>query len=285
MNTPAISAHGLGKTFGEGSVAVTAVHDIDLEVARGEVVLIMGPSGSGKTTLLSMLGAMLRPSRGSISVDGIDLAHARERSLPRLRARHFGFVFQDFNLLTALTALENVEVACNLAGVTGRAAHERARALLQRFDLVDRLGFRPAQLSGGEKQRVAVARALANDPPVLLCDEPTANLDSKIGHQVGRLLHDIAVKEQRSVVVVSHDSRLKEVADRVVWLEDGTFKDLARMTVDPVCGMAVTQDRGPHYRHDGVTYWFCSAGCRDEFAADPDHFTQEREGEPAASRG
>jgi putative ABC transport system ATP-binding protein len=223
-----------------------------------------------------MLGAMLRPTAGTIVVDGTDLARQRERSLPRLRARHFGFVFQDFNLLTALTALENVELACNLAGITGHAAHERARSLLERFDLGDRLHFRPAQLSGGEQQRVALARALANDPPVLLCDEPTANLDSKIGHQVGRLLRDIAVNEQRSVIIVSHDSRLKEIADRVLWLEDGTFKDLERMTIDPVCGMAVAQDRGPHYRYDGTTYWFCSTECRDEFATDPDHFILER---------
>src|SRR5262249_53439680 len=111
-------------------------------------------------------------------------------------------------------------------------------------------------------------------------DEPTANLDSKIGHQVGRLLRDIAVDEQRSVIIVSHDSRLKEVADRVLWLEDGTFKDLERMTIDPVCGMAVAQDRGPHYRYDGVTYWFCSTECRDEFAADAVHFTADR---PAAA--
>jgi putative ABC transport system ATP-binding protein len=276
MTTNALSANGLTKTFGEGQVTVTAVHDVDLDVARGEVVLIMGPSGSGKTTLLSMLGAMLRPTAGTIVVDGADLARQRERSLPRLRARHFGFVFQDFNLLTALTALENVELACNLAGITGHAAHERARSLLERFDLGDRLHFRPAQLSGGEQQRVALARALANDPPVLLCDEPTANLDSKIGHQVGRLLRDIAVNEQRSVIIVSHDSRLKEIADRVLWLEDGTFKDLERMTIDPVCGMAVAQDRGPHYRYDGTTYWFCSTECRDEFAADPAHFTAER---------
>lgn len=283
MNTPAVSTHALTKKFGEGSVAVTAVHDIDLEVARGEAVLIMGPSGSGKTTLLSMLGAMLRPSLGTITVDGVDLAHARERELPKLRARHFGFVFQDFNLLTALTALENVELACNLAGLTGRAAHERARSLLERFDLGDRLDFRPAQLSGGEKQRVALARALANDPPVLLCDEPTANLDSKIGHQVGRLLREIAVEEQRSVVIVSHDSRLKEIADRVLWLEDGTFKDLERMTVDPVCGMAVAQKRGPHYRYEGTTYWFCSEECRDEFVADPHRFTSDRPAGAVAS--
>jgi putative ABC transport system ATP-binding protein len=270
----ALSAHGLTRIFGDGELAVTAVHDVDLDVERGEVVLIMGPSGSGKTTLLSMLGGMLRPTSGTIIVDGVDLAAARERDLPRFRARHFGFVFQDFNLLTALSALENVELACNLAGVTGSRARERAEALLERFELGDRLSFVPDKLSGGEKQRIALARALANDPPVLLADEPTANLDSKIGHEVARLLRDIAVDEARCVVVVSHDSRLKEIADRVLWLEDGTFQDLARMTVDPVCGMAVAEQGGPHFRHAGITWWFCSSACREEFAAAPQQFVE-----------
>jgi len=273
MNAPALVAHGLRKTFGEGDLAVTAVHDVDLELARGEVVLIMGPSGSGKTTLLSMLGGMLRPSAGTIVVDGTDLTAAREHDLPHLRARRFGFVFQDFNLLSALTAAENVELACNLAGVTGAAAHNRARELLERFGLGQRLHFSPAKLSGGEQQRVALARALANDPPLLLADEPTANLDSKIGHEVGRLLRALAVDEQRSVLLVSHDARLKEIADRVLWLEDGTFKDVSTMVTDPVCGMTVAQEEGPHYRYDGTTWWFCSSACRDEFAADPHRFS------------
>ena len=274
MADPALIAHELTKTFGQGDLAVTAVHDVELEVALGEVVLIMGPSGSGKTTLLSMLGGMLRPSSGTVVVDGIDLTTTRERDLPRLRARHFGFVFQDFNLLSALSALENVELACNLAGVTGAAARDRAQTLLERFGLGKRLHFVPAKLSGGEQQRVALARALANDPPLLLADEPTANLDSKIGHEVARHLRSLAVDENRSVLLVSHDARLKEVADRVLWLEDGTFKDVSRMTVDPVCGMAVAQQGGPHYQHDGTTWWFCSPACRDEFAADPTHFAQ-----------
>jgi ABC-type lipoprotein export system ATPase subunit/YHS domain-containing protein len=204
----------------------------------------------------------------------IDITRARERDLPRLRARHFGFVFQDFNLLSALSALENVEFACNLAGVTGKAARDRAHVLLEQFGLGKRLEFLPAKLSGGEQQRVALARALANDPPLLLADEPTANLDSKIGHEVGRLLRSLAVEEQRSVLLVSYDARLKEVADRVLWLEDGTFKDLERMTIDPVCGMAVAQDQGPHYQHDGSVWWFCSIACRDEFVIRPEHFTE-----------
>ena len=268
----ALTAKNLSKTFGEGELAVTAVHDIDLELGEGEIVLLMGPSGSGKTTLLSMLGGMLRPSSGSVVVDGIDITNARERELPHLRARHFGFVFQDFNLLSALTAVENVELACNLAGVTGTAAHTRARELLERFGLGARLHFTPAKLSGGEQQRIAIARALANDPPVLLADEPTANLDSKIGHDVAGLLRGLAHDEGRSVLMVSHDARLKEVADRVLWLEDGTFKDFEQMTTDPVCRMAVTQGTGPHYVHNGVSWWFCSVECRDEFATRPEHF-------------
>jgi putative ABC transport system ATP-binding protein len=274
MGELALAANGLSRTFGEGDLAVTAVHDVDLELARGEVVLLMGPSGSGKTTLLSMLGGMLRPSSGRVVVDGIDLTERRERELPRLRARHFGFVFQDFNLLTSLSAQENVELACNLASVTGALAHARAVELLERFGLGHRLRFTPAKLSGGEQQRVAIARALANDPPVLLADEPTANLDSKIGHDVAALLRALAHDENRSVLMVSHDARLKEVADRVLWLEDGTFKDLERMTLDPVCGMAVAQDQGPHYLIDGTTWWFCSSECREEFALDPVRFIE-----------
>jgi putative ABC transport system ATP-binding protein len=252
---------------------LTCQAGVDLDVHPGEVVLIMGPSGSGKTTLPLMVGAMLRPTRGAIRVAGLDLARAPERRLPSLRARRFGFVFQDFNLLSALTALENVELACNLASVTGHAAQRRARGLLERVGLAYRLGFRPEQLSGGEKQRVAIARALANDPPVILADEPTANLDSAIGRQVARLLRRLATQDRRAVVIVSHDTRLQEIADRVLWLEDGTFRELSTMATDPVCGMTVPQHDHPHLQHDGQVWWFCSTACRDEFAANPDRFT------------
>ena len=267
-----IAVHQLTKTYGEGTLAVDAVRRVDLDVDPGQVVLIMGPSGSGKTTLLLMLGAMLRPTAGSITVDDTNLATAPERQLPPLRANHFGFVFQDFNLLSALTALENVELACNLTGVTGRAARDRATLLLTRLGLSDRLHFRPDQLSGGEKQRVALARALANDPPVILADEPTANLDSGHGREIARLLRQLATDDGRSVVIVSHDDRLKQIADRVLWLEDGQFRELTAMATDPVCGMAVEQADNPHLVHDGQTLWFCSAHCRDEFAAHPARF-------------
>ncbi len=269
----AISVRRLSKTFGEGDIAVQAVTNIDLDVATGEVVLVMGPSGSGKTTLLLMLGAMLRPSSGSVVVDGVDLADAPERSLPSLRATHLGFIFQDFNLLSALTARENVELACNLAGTRGRAARDRADELLQRVGLGHRLGFRPDQLSGGEKQRVAIARALANDPAVLLADEPTANLDSGHGREIARLLRRLAEEDGHSIVIVSHDERLREVADRVLWLEDGAFRELAGMATDPVCGMAVEQDATLHLQAEGREWWFCSESCRADFATTPDRYS------------
>ena len=270
-----VAVHGLTKTYGEGDLAVDAVRSIDLDIDRGEVVLIMGPSGSGKTTLLLMLGAMLRPTSGSITIDNTDLATAPERTLPPLRAHHFGFVFQDFNLLSALDALENVELACNLAGVNGRTARTRATELLTRLGLGDRLHFRPDQLSGGEKQRVAIARALANDPPIVLADEPTANLDSGHGREIARLLRRLATDDGRSVIIVSHDDRLREIADRVLWLEDGRFRELAAMATDPVCGMSVETGAVPTIEHDGHTWWFCSAHCREEFAVHPERFVRD----------
>ena len=271
----AVSIRDLTKTYGEGVLAVDAVRHVDLEIDAGEVLLIMGPSGSGKTTLLLMLGAMLRPTSGAIVVDGTDLASAPERALPPLRATRFGFVFQDFNLLSALDATENVEMAANLAGVTGRPARDRAVALLTRLGLGERLHFKPEQLSGGEKQRVALARALANDASLILADEPTANLDSANGREIARLLRHVATDEGRSVVIVSHDDRLKEIADRVLWLEDGTFRELATLAIDPVCEMSVTAGEGPHLERAGHVWWFCSVHCRDEFAASPERFVDD----------
>ena len=272
MSEAALVATGLEKTFGEGDIQVRAIRGVDLEVARGEVVLIMGPSGSGKTTLLSMLGAMMRPTEGSVIVDGVDIATLPEKKLPRFRARSFGFVFQDFNLLSALTAQENVEYALNLAGTTGHDAHERARTLLTKLGLGERLRFRPEKLSGGEKQRVALSRAMANEPAVILADEPTANLDSKIGHEIARLLRKAADEQRRSVLIVSHDARLKDIADRVLWLEDGEFRSMSEMATDPVCGMAVEREGAVHYVLDGSSYYFCSKEFRDDFSSDPQRY-------------
>jgi putative ABC transport system ATP-binding protein len=272
VNATAIKAENLTKTFGAGEIQVRAVRGIDLEVRHGEVILVMGPSGSGKTTLLSMLGGMLRPTSGRIAVDGVDLATLAESKLPEFRAHRFGFVFQDFNLLSALSAQENVEFALNLAGQTGRRSRDHARRLLEDFGLGKRLGFKPSKLSGGEKQRVAIARAIANEPAVILADEPTANLDSKIGHEIARLLRRAASEQDRAVVIVSHDSRLKDIADRTLWLEDGEFRAMSEMAIDPVCGMAVEREGAAHFRYDGETFFFCSPQCREEFAAAPGRF-------------
>jgi len=273
MTTLTLDVRDATKRFGEGDTAVTAVRGVSLAVEPGEIVLIMGPSGSGKTTLLSMMGALLKPTEGSIHLDGIDISALSESRLPDIRLRQFGFVFQDFNLLSALSALENVAIVAELAGVNGRVARDKATALLTELGLGDRLGFPPEKLSGGEKQRVAIARALINDPALILADEPTANLDSKIGHEIMRLLRRIAKDQRRSVVIVSHDERIRDIADRVLWLEDGAFKDIVTMAVDPVCGMAVERERAVSAQRDGETYWFCSRGCREEFLGGlpPDH--------------
>ena len=272
MNNIALLAENVAKRFGQGRTEVTAVKDVSLELRKGEVTLIMGPSGSGKTTLLLMLGALLRPTSGRIAVDGNEISSLPEAKLPDVRIAHFGFIFQDFNLLSALTARENVEVVLNLAGVKGRAALERAEALLRGLDLDDRLDHRPDQLSGGEKQRVAIARALANDPSIILADEPTANLDSHIGHEVMRLLRNIAKEQGRSVVIVSHDQRIKDIADRVLWLEDGQFKAIVERAEDPVCQMSVDRETAISAEYQGKVYYFCAKGCRDEFLADPARF-------------
>jgi putative ABC transport system ATP-binding protein len=260
-----LEGHGLTKVFGSGASAVRAVDGVDLEVRRGEIVLVMGPSGSGKTTLLTMIGGLLKPSSGAVRINGHDITSMKEAELYDVRRRLVGFVFQVFNLLEPLSVRENVEVVLNLAGKNGRGARSKAEGILRDMGLGDRLHFKPNSLSGGEKQRVSIARALANDPQLILADEPTANLDSKQGHDVVVLLRDIAKKQGRTVVIVSHDHRIREVADRVLWLEDGRFKDIGRLARDPNCGMAIEPDQSHPLTREGHTYYFCSAGCRREF--------------------
>lgn len=269
MDESIIKATHLTKTFGEPPTEIKALDDVGLIIRRGEVVLIMGPSGSGKTTLLSIIGALLKPTSGSVELGGDELTVLSERELPDIRLKHLGFIFQDFNLLSALTARENVEIVLNLAGVTGVDARRGAELLLTELGLGERLDHRPEKLSGGEKQRVAIARALANQPEILLCDEPTANLDSKIGHDIVRRLRAIAKEQGRSVVMVSHDTRIKEHADRTLWLEDGHFKEMAGMATDPVCGMQIDKDKAAAttttVERQGRTFYFCSRGCAAEF--------------------
>jgi len=272
MTNATLTVTHVSKRFGSGATEVTAVDDVSLTVAPGEVVLIMGPSGSGKSTLLSMLGALLRPTDGTIALDGQVLTALAENRLPDIRLHKFGFIFQDFNLLAALSALENVAIVAQLGGVSAHVARAKATALLDELGLGKRLHFLPEKLSGGEKQRVAIARALVNDPALVLADEPTANLDSKIGHEVMRLLRQIAREQGRSVVIVSHDERIRDIADRVLWLEDGQFKEIAALVTDPVCHMALEPDKAITTEWKGNTMYFCSRGCRDEFLASPDAF-------------
>ena len=263
---PLVAIRRLAKTFGERETRVAAVADLDLELARGEIVLVMGPSGSGKTTLLSMLGGLLRPTKGEIRIDGVDIAALDESKLPPFRATTFGFIFQDFNLIASLSARENIEVALNIAGRRGSDARRRAGELLDGLGLTGRRDFPVAKLSGGEKQRVAIARAVANEPTLILADEPTANLDSHHGAETMRLLRSLAKEQGTTVVIVSHDARLREIADRVLWLEDGHFKTLDALVRDPVCGMLLEPAQAAAtLKRDGVTYYFCANGCRDEF--------------------
>lgn len=213
------------KVYGSGAAAVQAVRGVSLEVRQGEILAIVGPSGSGKTTLLSIAGCLLRPTSGQVYILGEEVTRLSQARLAEFRLRHIGFVFQSFNLLPALTAQENVEIALNLAGVTGRAARERARHLLDLLGLTPRAGQRPPDLSAGEQQRLAVARALANAPDIILADEPTANLDSKAGRRVMELMRSAVEQgEAKGLVVVTHDARILDVAHRVLTMEDGQLR-------------------------------------------------------------
>lgn len=231
-------AKNLSKVYGSGHTAVRSLDDVSLQVDAGDIVLIIGPSGSGKTTLLSMAGTLLRPSSGTIKINGSSVAEASEAELRELRLKDIGFVFQNFNLLSALTARQNVMIPLIAAGRSRKEASSRATELLTQLGLQDRLGNLPKQLSGGEKQRVAIARALANEPKLILADEPTANLDSHTGTEVMKLLCEIACVERRAVIVVSHDVRLRSIAKRVITIEDGKLKSEEAGGHDSYCTMS-----------------------------------------------
>jgi putative ABC transport system ATP-binding protein len=203
------------KTNADG---IPALRGVNLNVEPGMFVALKGRSGSGKTTLLSMLGCLLTPSGGELRIAGRTVSW-REPAISLLRRRQIGFVFQHYNLLSALTAAENVMVALRFRGV--RNEHRQARALLESFGLGHRWNFQPRDLSGGEKQRVAIARAVAGDPPLILADEPTGNLDSASGRVVTGLLKQMAVRDNRAIVIVSHDARIVEFADELLFVEDG----------------------------------------------------------------
>lgn len=265
-----MSAHNVSKTFGSGHTQVLAVDNVNLEVYAGELILIMGPSGSGKTSLLSILGALLKPSSGRVIINGIEISALNETELPDVRARNIGFVFQAFNLLEALTVEENILFPAQLIAGGIPAARERGLALIEKLGLTPRRHALPSTLSGGEKQRTAIARALINQPLIILADEPTGNLDSQSGQDVMMVLHDIAKDEGRSVLMVTHDPRVEDVADRILWLEDGRITDRQQhhhqWTHCPVCNMNVDALTARYQEtRDGIQYFFCSERCLRRF--------------------
>lgn len=269
-----LRAEHLVKVFGSGHTEVRAVDDVSITIKRGELVLIMGPSGSGKTTLISMLGALLRPTAGRIVIDGEEITALGEADLPRVRAHRIGFVFQAFNLLDALTVEENIMFPTRLVREGSPSGRERADRLIERLGLANRRHALPSTLSGGEKQRVAIARALINSPPIILADEPTGNLDSANGQEVLMILHDVARDEGCAVILVTHDPRVEDIADRILWLEDGEFRDRKRerhaWARDPVCGMRVDEwTAAITTEYEGDRIVFCSRRCLERFEQDP----------------
>ena len=213
------------KVFREGSQAVAVLNGASLALDRGEIVALEGPSGSGKTTFLTILGCMLTPSSGRVRIEGREVDPTRPDLLPGYRRASIGFVFQHFNLFPALTAAENVEYALNLKGTKGVKARREAARLLEAVGLADRSRFLPRDLSGGQKQRVAIARALAGGAPILLADEPTGNLDSQVGAQILELFRGLAKREDRALLIVTHDPKVRAVADRVVRILDGMITE------------------------------------------------------------
>jgi putative ABC transport system ATP-binding protein len=216
-----LEVKNITKIYGQGANAVVAVDSVSLALNRGEVLLIMGPSGSGKTTLLSMMGCILTPSSGEVRVNGSDVSSLGEDAMPDVRRKNIGFVFQSFNLFPSLSAMENVELVLRLKGTAKARLKDDSLALLDKVGLAKRAKLHPADLSGGEKQRTALARALAGDPPIILADEPTANLDSKTGREMLTLLRNLAEQAHKAIAIVSHDPKAEDLAHRVAVLEDG----------------------------------------------------------------
>ena len=217
----AVYCQGITKSYGAGDAEVVALRGVDLDVRKGELLMLVGPSGCGKTTLISIITAILDADDGQCTVLGRDLQRMAEDERARFRGHSIGFVFQAFNLLPALTALENVSVPLLLNGVTRSVAEAKARAVLESVGLGDRLHTLPAKLSGGQQQRVAIARALVHEPKLIVCDEPTSNLDHQAGQDMMTLLRDVARAPDRALIVVTHDNRIFDFADRSAHMEDG----------------------------------------------------------------
>ncbi len=235
---PAIRAVGLTRTFEVGETTVTALRGINLEVVRGQFVALVGPSGSGKSTFLNLVGGLDRPTSGELWVDGVELSAGKEKALTEHRRRRVGFVFQSFNLLPRLTALENVALPLMFSGVLDRDRLARAREILVRVGLSERLEHRPTQLSGGEQQRVAIARALVGQPAIILADEPTGNIDSATGREIMGLLRELNRDQGVTLLLVTHDLEAAAFADRVIQLRDGQIVPSPGTLEPPVAAAA-----------------------------------------------
>lgn len=216
-----IKLENVWKTYKMGEVEVNALQGINLEVEQGEFLAIMGPSGSGKSTCVNMIGCLDIPTKGEIYLDNKNIAALAESDLAQIRGQKIGFIFQQFNLISTLTAKENVMLPMIFQGVNYKKRAERAEKLLKMVELGDRMHHHPSELSGGQQQRVAIARSLANDPEVILADEPTGNLDSKTGRLVINFLNEMHKKEKKTIIMVTHDENLAKCAERIVYLKDG----------------------------------------------------------------
>jgi putative ABC transport system ATP-binding protein len=222
----AVHCRGVTKTYGASDASIVALRGIDLDVRRGELLMLVGPSGCGKTTLISIVAAILNQDSGKCEVLGRDLQHMGQIERARFRGVSIGFVFQVFNLLPALTAVENVAVPLLINGTSRKHAEARAREVLEAVGLSSRVRALPAQLSGGQQQRVAIARALVHDPKVIVCDEPTSSLDHDTGRSIMEVLRGVAKTPDRALIVVTHDTRIFEFADRIARMDDGKIIDV-----------------------------------------------------------
>jgi putative ABC transport system ATP-binding protein len=243
MSEMILKTQELDKVFKMGGRAIRALSGVNLQVKKGDFISIMGPSGSGKTTLLNMLGCLDKPSHGKVILDGADVTKIPERSLYKIRRHKVGFVFQTFNLLPYLNAIENVELPMEGTKKSGDEKRKRASELLKMVGLSEREGHRPHRLSAGEQQRVAIARALANNPTIILADEPTGNLDSKTGHEIIRLLGKLNSDQGTTIVMVTHDSQIASRAGRMLFLTDGKLQ--------------TKEKRGTHLMEGKLTCPYC----------------------------
>ncbi|MCS7119701.1 MAG: ABC transporter ATP-binding protein [Nitrososphaerota archaeon] len=217
---------GLSKTYRRGLITIKALNNVDLQIAEGEIACIMGPSGSGKTTLLNLIGGLDKPTHGKVFVDGTDITSLNDRALANYRLRKVGFIFQFYNLIPTLTALENVEVPLAFAKVPKDERKARALNLLRTVGLEDRADHKPDELSGGEQQRVAIARALANNPTLILADEPTGDLDSKSAVSFMKIVKELNAKEGRTFIIVTHDPLVVEQCSRLFTIRDGQIESI-----------------------------------------------------------